>query len=93
MTIPIIAIASTTTAIVLNSGTTEVPITSIDPAPAGKPINRVLVSAAGSISPASVYSALSIKAAKSASDPSTVLASITSLGSLRASVPSSVELS
>jgi hypothetical protein len=46
--IPIIATASTTTAIVLNSGITDVPITSIDPVPAGKPINMVLVSSAGS---------------------------------------------
>ncbi len=72
MMIPTIATASTIIAIVLNSGITEVPITSIDPAPAGKPINRVLVSSAGSISPGSSYSALSINAAKSASDPSTV---------------------
>src|SRR5215207_2927496 len=92
MTIPTIATASTITAIVLNSGITEVPITSIDPAPAGKPINSVLVSSAGSISPGCSYSALSINAAKSASDPSTVLESITSLGSLRASVPLLIEL-
>src|SRR5215204_4444048 len=92
MTIPTIATASTITAIVLNSGITEVPITSIDPAPAGKPINSVLVSSAGSISPGCSYSALSINAAKSASDPSAVLESITSLGSLRASVPLLIEL-
>jgi hypothetical protein len=73
MTIPTIATASTIAAIVLNSGITEVPITSTDPAPAGKPINSVLVpSASGSISPGSSYSAASINAAKSASDPSTV---------------------
>src|ERR671920_834145 len=92
MMIPTIAMASTTTAIVLNSGITDVPITSIDPAPAGKPINSVLVSSAGSISPGSVYSALSINAANSASSPSAVLESITSLGSLRDSVPLLIEL-
>ena len=87
MTIPIIATASTTTAIVLNSGTTEVPVISIFSAPGGKPIDRVLMSAVVAGSPGSTNSVSSINATNGASDPSSVVASIRFRGSLMSSVP------
>src|SRR5215212_167247 len=70
----------------------EVPKISIFSAPDGKPIDRVLISAVVVGSPGSMNSASSIIDANSASDPSSVLASITFRGSLMSSVPTSVEL-
>ncbi len=76
MMIPTIATASTTTAIVLNSGIAVVPIISILSEPAGKLIDNVLMSADVSFSTGSVNSESSINAAKFVSFPSAVLASM-----------------